>query len=263
MIDLLPIVCFLIAVIALAGVVYFWRLNARRSYTTIPTSTDTSSSRVTQVSQNILPTDLMEGKSHTDLLPVIRPGQVVTFTGDKERMVTASIELEERTQDEATGQWSHKANSYAILLGDLWIMRIPETEGGRSRWYKLMYHSSMGLAEALRGGNTPDTYGPARLFNKSRQAKAVEFELPNDLTPGVRWKMVDLGSFQAHFREDSQKTELITDGDIHMFATAQEVGGERVFIFLDPRPEPGSTTGRGGLFIGDPFDPETEVSDIL
>lgn len=214
-----------------------------------------------------MPTDAMTGKSFAQRLPRLRPDQVVTLIGDSERRVLSGITLAELWQRSGSTRWTPKGGkSVGIMLaGDIWLMRVPTTEGGEPAWYKFQYVRSMGLAAFFKGGDTPSVYGPARKFAKVyKQTQPVKFTFPQDVLPG-RWQVTDVGAFGAQLNGgDAVETTLIADGDLQMFVSGDEVGGTRRFLFLDPRQEPGFTTrGRGGLFVGEPFSPEEEVSDIL
>lgn len=209
----------------------------------------------------------MAGKSFAQRLPHLRPDQTVTLTGEGERRVLSGIRLVELWQQSGSTRWTPKGGeSVGIMLaGDVWLMRVPTTEGGEPAWYKFNYVRSMGLAAFFKGGDTTSTYGPARKFSKVyRQSQPVEFTFPRGVLPGS-WQVTDIGGFGAKLNDgDAVETTLIADGDLQMFVSGDEVGGTRRFLFLDPRQEPGYTTrGRGGLFVGELFNPEEEVSDIL
>lgn len=214
-----------------------------------------------------LPTDKMAGKSFAQRLPYLRSDQTVTLIGEGERRVLSGITLVELWQKSGSTRWTPKGGeSVGIMLaGDIWLMRVPSTEGGEPAWYKFNYVRSMGLAGFFKGGDTTSTYGPARMFSKVyRQSKPVEFAFPRGVLPG-NWQVTDIGGFGAKLNGgDAVETTLIADGDLQMFVSGDEVGGSRRFLFLDPRQEPNYTTrGRGGLFVGEMFNPEEEVSDIL
>lgn len=250
----------------IAAVVWYFRENPRK-WNDVRARLAGFQAPVPRAAQASLPTDTMTSSSFAERLPHLRTDQTVTLTGEGERRVLSGITLQELWQRSGSTQWTPKGGqSVGIMLsGDIWLMRVPQTEGGAPEWYKFKPVRSMGLAAFFKGGDTLTTYGPARTFAKvMHQSQPVEFTFPRSVLPGS-WQVTDIGGFGAKLNGgDAVEITLIADGDLHMFVSGDEIDGTRRFLFLDPRQEPGFTTrGRGGLFVGEMFNPEEEVSDIL
>ncbi len=76
------------------------------------------------------------------------------------------------------------------------------------------------------------------------------------------WQVVDIGAFTARVSGDT--ASVAYDNDFLGFVSSQEVNGSLRLLFLDPRSDASHTTrGCGGLFIGQVFDPDVEIAEIL
>jgi hypothetical protein len=142
------------------------------------------------------------------------------------------------------------------LAGNVWIFKVPSQEGGKPIWLKATELDSMSLMNFYKGGDGKP--GPARIFKNNGQSEPVPYELPNSLTPGVTWKVVDIGAFNV---EIDGECDNAMAGDLLYFVTSREQDGERWLIFLDARKK--EARGSGGLFLGERFEPSVDVSDLL
>lgn len=216
-----------------------------------------------------LPTDVATGPTRQKL-PLLQARQSVTLLGDRERQVIAAITLQEMEQKPKGAPWTRKGRQSVgiVLSGNIWLMRVPVYEGGGVQWFKFSpVPGAMGVQVFYLGGDTETTYGPARQFVKvNKQTKPVRYQFSISTLPGdvseVEWDLVDVGAFQANVDGDTEG--IVYDGDFLGFVSSNEAGGSRRLIFLDPRQVPGFTTrGHGGLYVGEPFDPDVDVTDIL
>jgi hypothetical protein len=217
-----------------------------------------------------LPTDLATGPARKKL-PLLQARQSITLLGDRERSVIAAITLQEMEQRSKGAPWTPKGGQSVgiVLSGDIWLMRVPDYEGGPPRWFKFApVRNAMGIQSFYLGGETPETWGPARRFVKQKhtQGDPVPYRFISSAMPtniiNETWQVVDVGAFTAQL--DGDTGNVVCDGDFLGFVSSTEKDGERRLIFLDPRKMAGFTTrGRGGLYVGEPFDPDVDVTDIL
>jgi len=212
-----------------------------------------------------LPTDeLPSGISEKESLTVIRAKQTVKLIDDlKPRAVQAAVSLYEMTQltpEIKNSPWSRTGvvSRAIVLAGNIWIMKVPGREGGKPEWFKAREIETYPLQKFYTGGNESSSFGPARKFKTNGQTSPVPYSLPNDLTPGVTWQVVDIGRFNA---EIDGKSDNLENNDNIYFVTSRERGGDRYLIYLDARK--GEARGPGGLFMGTPFEPDEDVMEML
>lgn len=196
-----------------------------------------------------------------DKLKVITKGQTVTLTDDlRERAVLASVTLHEMTQVTDDAPWSRTGveSKGVLLAGDVWIWKIPGRESGKPAWFKGTELETFPLESFYKGEDDPALHGPARKFFHNGQSAPVPYELPNDLTPGITWNLVDIGRFEASV---DGSCENIEEGDMLYFVTSREKSGDRFLLYLDARK--GEARGTGGLFLGTPFEPSVDVMELF
>lgn len=184
--------------------------------------------------------------------------QTVTLTGEQERAIQASVSLHEMFQQTPSSSWSRTGavSKALVLAGGVWIFKVPSREGGKPIWLRATELDAMSLMTFYKGkeGNP----GPARIFKENGQSEPVAYELPKNLTPGITWEIIDIGTFDA---EVDGECDNASDGDRLYFVTSREQGGDKQLLYLDARK--GEARGSGGLFLGEKFDPSVEVSSLL
>lgn len=208
--------------------------------------------------ESILPTDRMINEPVEEKLKVVKSKQVVTLIGGDEREVKASISFHEMTQLSTGASWSKTGNASKalVLAGQVFIFKMPSREGGKEVWLKAKEIETFRLQQFYVG--TKESFGPAKQFHKNGQTLPVPYELPNNLTPGITWEVVDIGTLDVEVDGNSKNFKT---GDRLYFVTSNERGGEHRLLYLDARQ--GESRGTGGLFICEPFEPSVEVSDLL
>ncbi|MFA6383278.1 MAG: hypothetical protein WCX17_02550 [Parcubacteria group bacterium] len=205
----------------------------------------------------ILPTD-RSGMKPEDRLKEVRSKQTITLAGEGERSVLASVALHEMTQTSKEAPWSRTGNvsKGLVLSKEIFIFKVPGREGGQPKWLRAQEIETYSLKQFYRGKD--EESGPAKQFHLNGQITPVPYQLPGGLTPGVTWKVVDIGTFDVGV--DGESGNFVS-GDRLYFVTSIEEGGMRWLLYLDARK--GEAKGSGGLFIGEPFEPSVEVSDLL
>ena len=179
--------------------------------------------------------------------------QAVTL-GGKTRTILASIFLHELYQREGSKEWTRrgKTSKGIFLAGDIWILKVPSTEGGGYEWLKLSpIKPPSNLRGFYKGGDSSESWGPARKFAKLGQEEPVSYSLL-----GKEWDVVDIGAFEA---EVSGKTEVSETGDRFYFVTSRKEN--EWLVYLDSRT--GEAKGTGGLFLGNSFEPNETIEEIL
>lgn len=184
--------------------------------------------------------------------------QTVTLIGEPERAIQASISLNEMFQRKPNAPWSKTgAVSKALALaGGTFIFKIPSKEAGKPTWLKGKEISDSGLGRFYKGSESAP--GPARAFKQNDQTDPVPYELPKNLTPGITWEVVDIGTFDA---DVEGKSDNIHSGDRLYFVTSREQNGDKWLIYMDARK--GEAQGSGGLFLLEPFEPSVDVTDLM
>lgn len=176
----------------------------------------------------------------------------VTMDG-KELTVTSKVSLWEMFQRPPDKTWikgSKKSLAFQ-LANDMWIFKIPAKEGGEYVWIKAkLVEKGSVLASFYKGGDSPDTYGPAKAFAKNNQTREIDYNLYDK-----NWKVIDIGTFFI----EGEAEELLKDGDRIYFVTSKN-GNERLF-YLDSRK--GEANGCGGVFIGEVFNPDVDIQSVL
>lgn len=204
------------------------------------------------------------------LLPSYRPrsvkdelkkaefGTTVTLLGEPEREIKASINLFEMYQRTPESDWERTGNvSMAkFLAGDILILKVPSQEAGKEIWLKATELRSPSLMHFYKGSK--EEPGPARIFKMKEQGEPVPYDLPNNLTPGISWKIIDIGTFDAEVKDEC---ENIVDGDRLYFVSSLEQGGDRRLLYLDARK--GEAQGSGGLFLAEPFEPTVDILHLM
>jgi hypothetical protein len=186
-------------------------------------------------------------------------GQTVTLLGEKERQIIASVSLYEMTQNFKDAPWSRTGliSKCLILSGGIYIFKMPSQESGKPIWLKAEEIETLTLLQFYLG-ESKENPGPARLFNQKKQTVPIPYELPNELTPGVIWEVIDIGTLNVEIDGES---DIFIQGDRQYFTTSREKDGKRRLLFLDARrPE---AKGTGGLFLCEQFEPSVEIMDIL
>lgn len=208
--------------------------------------------------KDVLPSDRIPEVRTAEKLKVVQSGQTVTMIGETERQVMCSVSLYEMTQTPKGAPWSRTGvvSKGLELAGGIFIFKVPGREGGKAIWLKAKEIDTLPLQDFYRGDAV--NFGPAKQFNKNGQTSPVPYELPNDLTPGVTWQVVDIGTFNV---EADGESETFQTGDRTYFVSSTEKGGDRRLLYLDARK--GEARGTGGLFLCEPFEPSVEVSDLL
>ncbi len=171
----------------------------------------------------------------------------------KELTVTHRFKLYELFQRPPSKEWikGTRSSLALVLANNTWIMKVPSKEAGSYIWLKLeLKETGSTLSSFYRGGDTPDTWGPARIFAKSEQKREVTYSLY-----GENWKLVDIGSFEV----SGEGNSLVVDGDQLHFVTSRS--GKKWLVYLDARK--GEADGSGGVLIGEEFNPDTDVSSVL
>jgi hypothetical protein len=202
---------------------------------------------------------LAHNASMDERLDVVEGGQVVQMMADLDsKGVVSGIDLHELFKQSEHAPWQTTGNISRVVLltGGVYIFKVPETEGGKHVWYQAEVLDSLPLHQFYIGDTT--TKGPARLFRENDQSQPVPYELPQRLTSGVTWEVIDIGAFKAEVRG---KNDLVKDGDQLYFVTSRERGGDRVLLYLDARK--GEARGSGGLFVCTPFSPSADVMDLF
>ncbi len=182
-------------------------------------------------------------------------GQAITIE-EKEKSVIAVMTLHELYQQGGSTEWRRNGKtSKAILLGgNVWLMRIPSKEAGEYTWIKFSPKSySSNLREFYKGGDSQESWGPARKFAKNKQTSEVPYSLFDK-----EWLVTDIGAFQV---ETSENDEHLKNGDRIHFVTSKGKGDNSWLLYMDARH--GEAEGTGGIFIGNTFQPEVEVASIL
>ncbi len=209
-----------------------------------------------------LPTDaLSRVGERKKALKVIETGQTVTLLGEggKERAVLATIQLVEMTQQSKDAPWSKTGNVYRCLKleGDIWIFTVPSQEGGPPIWIKateLDAHDS--LMPFFRGDDSKP--GPARVFKNNGQSDPVPFTFPPKLHLSGDYEIVDIGRFGAEVKGENDE---FSTGDFFPFVTARKRDGGGFVLCIES--QKGLAQGSGGIFTGDTFEPDKEISDLL
>lgn len=210
----------------------------------------------------LLPTDELPADATAgDKLDVIKPRQTVDVVGqDHELSVVAKVTLTPLWQAAGSKVWTPKPRASPCtavqLAGGKWMFKVPAREQGPPRWLQGTVISGADPTDFFKGTN--ENPGPAREFRMNKQTRPVHFTLPENWTPGVRWKTVDLGAFSV---ECDGRTDEMTTGDRLYSVTAEEVDGGHWLLFLDARQ--GEAAGTGGLFFCNEFEPDAEVKSIL
>jgi hypothetical protein len=210
-----------------------------------------------------LPTDTLSFNANSkEKLKVVKSGQTVELVDEPgERAVMATVALHEMTQlNPPHSPWTKTgvASRAIVLAGDIWILKVPGREGGKPAWFKTTEIETFPLQSFYKGGDEPSMYGPARKFKMNDQTSAVPYTLPNNLVPGVTWNIVDIGRFDAEVEGNCENVE---SKDCLYFVTSREKDGDRFLLYLDARK--GEAKGSGGLFLGTPFEPDTEIMGML
>lgn len=202
--------------------------------------------------------DEIPSSNRKEQLRLASSGQTVTLIGESEKAIHASITLYEMFQRQPHAPWSRTGlvSKVLALAGGIFIFKIPSQEAGKPVWFKGREISSSGLGKFYKG--SPDSAGPAKEFHQNDQTKPVPYALPKNLTPGVTWEVVDIGTFDADVEGE---TDNIISGDRLYFVTSKEQNGENWLIYMDARK--GEAKGSGGLFLLEPFEPSVEVSDLM
>lgn len=191
-------------------------------------------------------------------LKVAKSGQTISFLGEDERQILASISLYEMTQVGKGAPWTKTGAVSKILslAGGIFIFKMPSMEGGKPTWLKAEEIETLPLGSFFVGSQ--ESPGPGRIFYRKNQAETVDYELPNGLTPGVTWQVVDIGTLDVDVDGES---ENFIDDDRLYFVTSTEKGGTRRLLNLDARK--GEAKGAGGLFLCEPFEPSVDIKEIL
>jgi len=185
-------------------------------------------------------------------------GQTVTLLGEPERAIKASVDLFEMFQQTPKSPWSKTGvvSKALVLAGGVWILKVPSQEAGKPIWLRATLLPALSLMKFYKGSD--EKPGPARIFRNNDQSEPVPYTLPQDLTPGVTWEIIDIGTFDAKVNGSSEEIE---QGDRLYFVTSREQGGKRRLIYLDARK--GEAKGSGGLFLAEEFEPSVDVSGLL
>lgn len=184
----------------------------------------------------------------------INENQAIIIDG-KDRTVLCVATLNELYQRSGSTEWipNGKVSKAILLAGDIWLMRIPSKEGGTYEWIKFSPKNySSNLREFYKGGDNPESFGPARKFAKSKQTAEVIYSLFDK-----EWQVVDIGAFSI---QGSKSNEYLKEGDRMHFVTSKCKDGSWL-LYLDARH--GEAKGTGGAFIGSSFQPEVEIQSIL
>ncbi len=205
----------------------------------------------------ILPSDREETPEKK--LKVACPGQFITLLGELELQIITSAAFFEMTKLNKGADWTRTGSisKCLILSGGIFIFKIPKQEGGKPIWLKAEMMDVMTLTSFYLGESKEDP-GPARLFNQKKQAEPVPYVLPFNLTPGVTWEVVDIGTLDV---EVDGESDVFIDGDRLYFVSSKEKDGDRRLLFLDARK--GEAQGTGGLFLCESFEPSVDITDIL
>ena len=204
--------------------------------------------------------------------PALKPVTLLTATTDHaatilgeidERRVLAALTFHEMTQElrgeKPSGPWirSGRASELRVLAGDVYIFRIPSHEDGAPIWLKAQPLSTRtNLTSFYRG--TKQRPGPARKFKNLGQGESVPYRLPRNQPPEKKWEIVDIGRFGV---ETSDECDLAHDGDGLPFVTSREVDGPGWLIFLSAGKP--LSTGTGGLFLAEEFNPNTDILEMF
>lgn len=172
--------------------------------------------------------------------------------GGLDLTVKLSAQMHSMIQRNGSSEWVRSGKSYtAISLGNFWIMSLPVKEGGKTKWFKLsVKEDGSSLGQYFLG--TKDAPGPARQFARTKETGNIDFEMS-----GEKWKMTDIGTFDI---EATGKSELIQNGDRQYYIISVQ-NEDRILLYLDARP--GESKGIGGCFVGEAFNPETEIESTL
>lgn len=213
--------------------------------------------RATEEEIEILPSD-RETRPDKQL-KVARSGQAVTLLGEgKERQILASVSLYEMTQRYEKSPWTKtgSVSKVLVLAGSVFIFKMPSREGGKPTWLKAEEIDALPLGAFYLGSK--DDPGPGRQFFRNKQTSPVPYELPNNLTPGLTWEVIDIGTLDV---ESDGESENFQGGDRLYFVTSRERGGKKWLLYLDARK--GEARGTGGTFLCEPFEPSVEMTEIL
>jgi hypothetical protein len=193
-----------------------------------------------------------------EALEVIKPTQVVSLLGEgRERAVATTVTLAAMTQ--TNGSWVETGNAYRALelAGNVWIFKIPSREGGDPIWIKTQrVDAPSSLQVFFKGDETKK--GPARLFKENGQTDPVPFMLPKAFRNTNEYEVSDIGRFNTTV---DGETEVFTTDDAYPFVTARNRGGGLWLFYLDSRKD--MAKGFGGLFTGEEFEPEVDISSLL
>lgn len=171
----------------------------------------------------------------------------------KELSIKGRFELVELYQAAGQIAWNESAKaSRAINLADnTWIFRIPEKERGQYVWFRAQVREGAStLGDFFKGGDEPDSWGPARKFARSGQKEGISYEMW-----GKTWQICDIGAF----RVEGDSNAVMEDGDRLYFVTSRSEG--EWMLYLDARH--GEAKGSGGVFIGKAFDPDVDIQFSL
>jgi hypothetical protein len=187
----------------------------------------------------------MQDLSKAEQLQRVAVGQFITYMGSNLR-VLATIALTELQQFGSSRTWQSTGRHFRLiqLSGDILLVHMPFGEGEFLHWFKMDARSARGMTEFLGGSS-----GPARRFAASDQQADVRFDWSG------RWRMVDIGTFDFSVSGSG----FLSNRGRCRHVMAKEVGGDRWFLFFDLM----EGSGSDALWIGEQFDPEVVVEDVL
>lgn len=191
-------------------------------------------------------------------LEVVERDQTITLLGEnRELAIISTITLSAMT--ETNGKWHETGVEYRALevAGDVWIFKIPGREGGDPIWVKATRVAAPSTLQAFFKGDD-NAKGPARLFKENGQTDPVPFVLPKAFKDATKYEVVDIGRFKTTV---DGKCESINTDDMYPIVTARKQGGGAMLFYLDPRKD--MAHGTGGLFKGEEFEPDVEISQLL
>ncbi|MGB3905110.1 MAG: hypothetical protein WBB22_09320 [Anaerolineae bacterium] len=180
----------------------------------------------------------------------IDTGQFVVHLGSSLQVV-ATITLSELQKfGGPKGSWRPTGRKLKLveLAGDRLIAHMPRGEGEQPQWFMMQRGAARGLTQFMAG--TKQKPGPARRFAASDQLGDSQFDWAD-----ADWKMTDIGTFDFQARGDG----FLSGSGRCRHTMAEEVGGNRWFLFFDLMQGSGSDT----LWIGQLIDPEVDIEDIL